>query len=287
MQSYHSMHTPLRRAVSFSHYPNEQVMAGATPYVGPQEIYPLAGPGSYSGGLGLNGMGMASPYMAVPPGGYIEPGNLGSPLSGDFPSSPSNIVPLSSQDTGMVPPIALRPPSPNINIDDTPGTHHDRFPSDSYDEYEDGYTQYGTSPYARSRRMSSASRYYPEYDDYSRYDHSPHHYSSRYYDRSPHHYSSSRYYDRDRYDRYSRYGRGYDRRYYDGYSSRYSSSGHRGPKGESLMYRRTTSGDVQVLRNGRESIGDKFRRAMGLDPKGVHVVRLKQGESLAGPGRYY
>ena len=200
----------------------EQAMAGATPYVQPQEIYPLPGPGSYSGGLGLNGMGMASPYMSVyspstatgpdyesayrdriyphhcttysprryirspslsstetfssetytrrgrdpsrktlhlsrgiPPGGYIEPGNLGSPLSGDFPSSPSNIVPLSSQDMGNVPPVTIRPPSPNINIDDTPGTHHDHFPSDSYDEYEDGYTQYGRSPYARSRRMSS------------------------------------------------------------------------------------------------------------------------------------
>ena len=256
MQSYHSAHTPLRRAVSFSHYPNEQVrcsprcsalidrglvsdladplveqlMAGATPYIQPQEIYPLPGPGSYSGGLGLNGMAMASPYMsvsspstatnpdyesayrdsiyphhyatyshrrytrspslsstetslsgtytgrgrdpsrkilhlsrAIPPGGYIEPGNLGSRLSGDFPSSPSNIVPLSSQHTGMDLPFAPRPPSPNININDAPGTHHDRFPSDSYDEYADGYTQYGSSPYGRSRRMSSVRS-----DGYSR-----------------------------------------------------------------------------------------------------------------------
>ena len=249
MQSYQSAHTPLRRAVSFSHYPNEQVecslrcsalidrslvsdladplveqvMAGATPYIQPQEIYPLPGPGSYSGSLGLNGMGMASPYMSVyspstathpdyesayrdstcpyhsatyscrcctrspslsstessssgtytrrgrdpsqknlhlsrgiPPGGYIEPGNLGSRLSGDFPSSPSNIVPLSSQDVGIAP-AALRPPSPNININDAPGTHHDHFPSDSYDEYENGYmqSQYGGSPYGRTRRMSS------------------------------------------------------------------------------------------------------------------------------------
>ena len=95
--------------------------------------------------------------------------------------------------------------------------------------------------------LLQASRYYPDYDDYSRYDRSPHHHSSRYYDRSPHHYSSSRYYDRDRYDRHSRYDRDYDRRYYDGYSSRHYSSGHRGRNGESLMYRRTAQGDVQVL----------------------------------------
>jgi hypothetical protein len=199
-------------------------MAGATPYLQPQEIHPLPGPGSYHDTLGLNGMGMASPYMsvyssstatdpdyegahrnpmyshyiatrsrcrytyspslsstetsssesyarrgrdpskkilhlsrAIPPGGYIEPGNLGSRLSGDFPSSPSNIVPLSSAHTGMVPPVALRPPSPNINIniDDSPGTHRDRFASDSYDGYDDGYAHYGRSPYHRSRRMSS------------------------------------------------------------------------------------------------------------------------------------
>lgn len=203
----------------------EQVMAGATPYIQPQEIYPLPGPGSYHDSLGLHGMGMASPYMSVyspstatdpdyyegayrysmyphhtatpsrrrytpspslsstetsylesytrrgrdpsqktlhlsrgvPPGAYIEPGNLGSRLSGDFPSSPSNIVPLSSAHTGTAPPIALRSPSPNINIniDDPPGTHQDRFASDSYDGYEDGYAQYGRSPYHRSRRMSS------------------------------------------------------------------------------------------------------------------------------------
>ena len=95
-------------------------------------------------------------------------------------------------------------------------------------------------------RLLQASRYYPEYDDYSRYDRSPHHHSSRYYDRSPHH-NSSRYYDRDRYDRYNRYDRDYDRRYYDGHSSRYYNSGHRDRNGESLMYRRTTRGDVQVL----------------------------------------
>lgn len=95
--------------------------------------------------------------------------------------------------------------------------------------------------------LLQASRYYPDYDDQYRYDRSPHHYSSRYNDRSPHYSSSSRYYDRDRYDRHSRYDRDYDRRYYDGYSSRYYSSGHRGPKGESLMYRRTAQGDVQVL----------------------------------------
>jgi hypothetical protein len=197
-------------------------MAGATPYIQPQEIYPLPGPGSYHDTLGLNGMGMASPHMLVysptvpdyegayrdsmyphhtatrshrrytrppslsstetsssesytrrgrdpsqkllhlsrgiPPGAYIEPGNLGSRLSEDFPSSPSNIVPLSSAYTGTGPPIALRSPSPNnINImNDAPGTHQDRFASDSYDEYEDGYTQYGgRSPYHRSRRMSS------------------------------------------------------------------------------------------------------------------------------------
>jgi len=194
-------------------------MAGATPYVQPQEIYPLPGPGSYSGGLGLHGMTTGSPYMSVyspstatdpdyestyrdsmyphhhaphsrrrhtrspslsssemsssetymgrgrdpsqkilhlsSPGAYIEPGNLGSQLSGDFPYSPSNIVPLSSEYTDVVPPVALRPPSPNINIDGTPGTHQDRFDSDSYDGYEDGYAQYGQSPYARSRRMSS------------------------------------------------------------------------------------------------------------------------------------
>jgi len=261
-------------------------MAGATPYIQPQEIVPLPGPGSYHGTLGLNGMGMASPYMAVPPGAYIEPGNLGSRLSDDFPSPPSNIVPLSSAHSGIAPPFDLRPPSPNINIniDGTPGTHQDRFASDSYDEYEGGY---GRSPYHRPRRMSSASRYYPEYDDYSRYDRSPHHHSSRYYDRSPHYHSSSRYYDRDRYDRYNRYDRDYDRRYYDGHSSRYHSRGHRDRNGESLMYRRTTRGDVQVLRNGRETIGDKVRRAIGLDPKGIHVVRLKPGESLVGPGRRY
>jgi hypothetical protein len=45
-------------------------MAGATPYVHPQEIYPQEiypqpGPGSYHGGLGLNGMGMASPYLQL------------------------------------------------------------------------------------------------------------------------------------------------------------------------------------------------------------------------------
>lgn len=251
MQSYHSAHTPLRRAVSFSHYPNEQVecllqssalidrgpvsdladplvkqiMAGATPYIQPEEIYPLPGAGSYHGSLGMTGMGMASPYMsvyssstatnpnyegayrdsmyphhiaarsrrhytrspslsstetsstgsytrrgrdssqkilnlsrAIPQGAYIEPGNLGSRLSDDFPSSPSNIIPLSSAHSSMAPPVVLRPPSPNINynIDGSPGTHHDRFPSDSYDEYDDRYSQYGQSPYHnRSRRMSS------------------------------------------------------------------------------------------------------------------------------------
>jgi len=205
-------------------------MAGATPYIQPEEIYPQPGLGSYHGSLGLHGMGMASPYVGVPQGGYIgspyiESGHIGS-----------------------------------------------RF----YDEYEDGYAPYGRSPYHRSRRMSSASRYYPDHDDYHRYDRSPS--SNRYYDR---------YYDQDRYDRRDRYGRDYDRRYYDGYSSRhYSSGGHRGPNGETLMYRRTSKGDVQVLRNGRESIGDKVRRTLGLDPKGVNVVRLKPGESLVG-GRHY
>ena len=200
-------------------------MAGATPYVQPQEIYPLPGPGSYHDTLGLNGMAMASPHMSVyspstatnldydgayrysmyphhpatrsrrrytrspslsstetssseshtrrgrdasqkilhlsralPPGAYIEPGNLGSRLSDDFPSSPSNILPLSSAYTGTAPPVTLRSPLPNnINIiHDAPGTHQDRFASDSYDEYDDGYTQYGgRSPYQRSRRMSS------------------------------------------------------------------------------------------------------------------------------------
>ena len=247
MQSYRSVNTPLRRTVSFSHYPNEQVecslqssalidrgpvndlpdplveqvMAGATPYIQPQEIFPLPGPGSYHDTLGLNGMGMASPYMSVyspstatnpnyqgayrnsmyphhittrsrrrytrspsltstessssesythrgrdpsqkilnlsrgvPPGAYIEPGNLGSRLSGDFPSPPSNIIPLSSAHSGIAPPVDLRPHSPNINIniDGTPGTHQDRFDSDSYGEYESGY---GRSPYHRPRRMSS------------------------------------------------------------------------------------------------------------------------------------
>ena len=201
-------------------------MAGATPYIQPEEIFPLPGPGSYHGSLGLNGMGMASPYMsvyssstatnpnyegayrnsmyphhiatrshrrytpspslsstgssssgsytrrgrdtsrkilnlsrAIPQGAYIEPGNLGSRLSGDFPhSSPSNIIPLSSAHSGMAPPFDMRSPSPNINIniDGPPGTHHDRFDSDSYDEYDDRYSQYGQSPYHnRSRRMSS------------------------------------------------------------------------------------------------------------------------------------
>jgi len=174
-------------------------------------------------------------------------------------------------------------PWPNININDAPGTHHDRFGSDSYDEYEDGYTRHGASQYFQPR-MSSAGRYYHEHDDRYR---SPHHYSSRNYDRSPHRYSSSRHYDRDRYDRYPRNDRYYDRRYGDGYSSGYYSSGHRDRNGESLMYRRTANGDVQVLRNGRESVGDKVRRAIGLDPKGVHVVRLKPGESIVGPGRRY
>ena len=251
MQSYHSANTPLRRSVSFSHYPNEQVecllqssalidrgpvsdladplveqiMAGATPYIQPEEIYPLPGAGSYHGSLGLNGMGMAPSYMSVyssstatsrnyegayrdsmyphhnatrsrrhyarspslsstetsssvsytrrgrdpsrkilnlsrgiPQGAYIEPGNLGSRLSGDFPSSPSNIVPLSSARSGMAPYVDFRPPSPNINIniDGSPGTHQDRFASDSYDEYDDRYSQYGQSPYHNlSRRMSS------------------------------------------------------------------------------------------------------------------------------------
>jgi uncharacterized cupin superfamily protein len=41
------------------------------------------------------------------------------------------------------------------------------------------------------------------------------------------------------------------------------------------------NGEVKVLRNGEERMGDKLRRMVGMDPKGVNIVRLKPGEQLA------
>lgn len=44
---------------------------------------------------------------------------------------------------------------------------------------------------------------------------------------------------------------------------------------------RKDNGDVKLLRNGEERLGDKFRRMFGMDPKGVNIVRVKRGEQLA------
>jgi hypothetical protein len=131
------------------------------------------------------------------------------------------------------------------------------------DDYYDR-DRYYDDDYYGSRRHSRRSRR-RDYDDY---------YNDRDYD-----------YDYDDYDR-GYYPSGYDRShryrsssYYPSSSRYYSSSS--GRRREDLSVIRRRDGGVKVLRNGEERLGDKFRRLLGIDPKGVNIVRLKRGESIA------
>ncbi|KAG8835602.1 hypothetical protein FRC17_002194 [Serendipita sp. 399] len=108
---------------------------------------------------------------------------------------------------------------------------------------------------------------YDDYD-YSAYDRD---YLDRDYERGRRYYddddiyryrSSSRASRRSRRDYDDYYNYDYDRGYYDDPYDRYRSSS-------------------RYYRNGQERIGDKMRRLVGMDPKGVNIVRLKRGESLA------
>jgi len=150
--------------------------------------------------------------------------------------------------------------------------------------YEGSRSMYEADPYDRER-------YYE--DPYARG-------RSHYDDRDDYRYrrSSSRMSRRSRRRDYDDlYDRDYDREYYDdrygregGYRSRrYSSSGgyypssssRSGRRREDMSFIQTRKGDVKVLRNGEERIGDKMRRLFGFNPKGVNVVRMKPGERLA------
>jgi len=152
-----------------------------------------------------------------------------------------------------------------------------------------GRSLYGDDYYDRDRYYDDdyyrGRRYSLDGDDY-RYRRS----SSRGSRRSRRRDYDDYYYDRDYdydydYDR-GYYPSGYDRDYryrsssYYPSSSRYypSSSGRRR---EDLSVIRKRDGGIKVLHNGEERLGDKFRRLLGIDPKGVNVVRLKRGESIA------
>jgi hypothetical protein len=127
-------------------------------------------------------------------------------------------------------------------------------------DYERDRRYYDDDDYVYARSSSRASR--RDYD-YPGYEYERDYYDDRY---------GSRYHD-DRYRSSRRYPS----------SSRYYSSSSRssGRRREDMSIITKRNGEVKVLRNGEERIGDRLRRMVGMDPKGVNVVRLKPGESLA------
>ncbi|PVG04588.1 hypothetical protein CPB86DRAFT_692183 [Serendipita vermifera] len=216
-------------------------------------------------GMPIGGMPVGTPYATPYGGNALMMGGMGSEYG----------TPL----VDSYPPVITRTPS----IYDTGRRslyeedlydHDSRYGRDYFDrDYDRGRRYYDDDDYYPRRSSSRASRRSSrrDYDDYY-YDRDYSRYDDGYYDayRSPRYYSSRS------------YGSGYHSGYYPSSSSRYYSSRSRsGRRREDMSIITKTNGDVKVLRNGEERIGDRVRRMFGLDPKGVNVVRLKRGESLA------
>lgn len=214
----------------------------------------------------MGGMG-GMPVGGMMPGGGMQ---YGTP----YPGNSLMMSGLGSEYGGpMVEPFAP-------TIARTPSVYGDRrslYGDEIYDRdryYPDGYDRgrrYSSSYYddddyryrRSSSRMSRRSRR-RDYDDYD-YD--------REYDYD---------YDNDRYrDRSSSYYGRSSSYYPSSSSSRYYSSSSRGRRREDMSVVSKRDGTIKVLRNGEERLGDRFRRLLGFDPKGVNVVRLKRGESIA------
>lgn len=204
------------------------------------------GPMSVGSGM-MPGAGM--PYGTPYPGNTLMMSGMGSEYGGPMVDS--------------YPPTIMRTPS----VYGDRRSMYDYDDRDRYYDYDDEYrgrrrSLYDDDDYRYRRSSSRSSRrsrrrdyddYYDRDYDYD-YDYDRGYYSDRYGRRSSSYYpSSSRYYS--------------------------SSSGSRRREDMSVISKR--DGSIKVLRNGEERLGDRFRRLLGMDPKGVNVVRLKRGESIA------
>jgi len=220
--------------------------------------------------------------------GMVTPG-MGMPMSGMMPGAgmaygtpyPGNSLMMSGMGSEFGGPL-VDPYQPMIAR--TPSVYGDRrslYDSDRRSMYGDELydrDRYYDDDYSRGRRYS----YDPE--DY-RYGRSSSRTSRRSRRRDYDDYPHDRDYDYD-YDRdYYRDGRyrssSYGSSYYPSSSRYYSSSSRSGRRREDMSVITKRNGEVKVLRNGEERLGDKFRRMLGIDPKGVNIVRLRRGESIA------
>jgi len=222
--------------------------------------------------------GMVTPGMGMPISGGMMPGGMayGTP----YPNNSLMMSGMSGMGSEYGGPM-VDPYQPMIAR--TPSVYGERrslYGDDPYDReryYDDDYSRgrrYSVDGddyrYRRSSSRASRRSRRGDYDDYGRdYD--------RDYD-----YDYNRDYYRDGYSRDSRYR---SSSYYPSSSSRYYSSSGSSRRREDMSFVRKRDGGVKVLRNGEERIGDKFRRLLGIDPKGVNIVRLKRGESFAGSVR--
>jgi len=205
--------------------------------------------------------GLVTPGMGMPMGGGMMQGPMpyGTPYHGNSLMMSGLGSDYGAPLVDAYPPTIARTPS-------IYGDHRSLYGDDLYDR-----DRYYDDDYSRSRRYSIDG------DDYR--------YSSRALRRSRRR-DYDDYYDRD-YDYDYDHDRGYHRdgyryrssSYYPSSSRHYSSSS--GRRREDLSVIRKRDGGVKVLRNGEERLGDKFRRLLGIDPKGVNIVRLKRGESIA------
>jgi len=228
---------------------------------------------SYYGGSHYQ-PGMVTPGMGMPMGGMPMGGmGYGTP----YPAA--NSLMMSGMGSEYGGPMVDPYPPTIARTSSLYGDRRSMYGDDMYDRdryYDDDYSRSrrysleGDDRYRRSSSRSSRRSRRRDYDDVYDRDHD--------YD-----YDYDRGYYRDGYNRDSRYR---SSSYYPSSSSRYYSSGSSSRRREDMSFVRKRDGGVKVLRNGEERFGDKFRRLLGFDPKGVNIVRLKRGESFAGSVRH-